>query len=280
MSNKGVDLRNVRAKNITISGVSISPTVARVSNELRRIHYMTGDRGFRYTERPEEYEQAKRSLLGGGRTVALTTALHGAGGYGKTTLANAISCDPDIRREFCGGVLRVELSKEIDDVTGKVLSLVDLIAPGHQSSRVTDIAVASELLAQAIGDARILLVIDDVWREAQLRPFRGGSNCVRLVTTRIPNVLPPDHVAIPIDQMTMGQALEILSSGLPDTTNRAINFRLCALAERVGLWAQMLAIASGWITARIRKGQSPTSAIAEFEARFDPPRACRVRPEE
>ena len=49
---------------------------------------------------------------------------------------------------------------------------------------------ASEHLGELIGESRLLLVIDDVWREAQLRPFlRGGPSCVRLVTTRLPYVL-------------------------------------------------------------------------------------------
>ena len=41
-----------------------------------------------------------------------------------------------------------------------------------------------------MGGSRLLLVIDDVWREAQLRPFLcGGPNYVRLVTTRLSDVL-------------------------------------------------------------------------------------------
>ncbi|HEY2762970.1 MAG TPA: hypothetical protein VGJ13_03005 [Pseudonocardiaceae bacterium] len=37
----------------------------------------------------------------------------------------------------------------------------------------------------------VLLVVDDVWDDRQLRPFRfGGRACTRLVTTRIPGLLP------------------------------------------------------------------------------------------
>ena len=62
---------------------------------------------------------------------------------------------------------------------------------------------ASEHLGEVIGESRLLLVIDDVWREAQLRPFlRGGPNCVRLVTTRLPHVFPHDitHTDVRIDE--------------------------------------------------------------------------------
>jgi hypothetical protein len=35
----------------------------------------------------------------------------------------------------------------------------------------------------------VLLVVDDVWEDAQLRPFRfGGRTCTRLVTTRVPEI--------------------------------------------------------------------------------------------
>jgi len=37
----------------------------------------------------------------------------------------------------------------------------------------------------------VLLVVDDVWVESQLRPFRiGGQRCTRLVTTRTPDLVP------------------------------------------------------------------------------------------
>ena len=114
--------------------------------------------------------------------MALTTALRGAGGYGKTTLANYLCHDPDVRFEFSDGIVRVEVGKERDDVTGLICDLIEKLDPG---ARRTDVVTASEHLGELIGESRLLLLIDDVWREAQLRPFlRGGQNCVRLVTTR------------------------------------------------------------------------------------------------
>jgi hypothetical protein len=229
------------------------------SNESRHVYYMTGDAGDHFVDRPDEY----------GRMVTLTTALYGAGGYGKTTLAAALCRDPDVKREFSGGVLWLRLGKEVDDVTGRILELIGLIDPDQRGLAITDVNTAAELLADTIGDARILLVIDDVWREAQLRPFlRGGPNCVRLVTTRIPQALPADHVAIRIDQMTECQALTTLAIRLPGANDAAMKVRLVELAWRLGLWAQMLAIANGWIVSRVNKGTKPADAIAEFEGRL------------
>jgi WD40 repeat protein len=237
--------------------------------ETRRVLYMVGDLPDHFTPRPDEYRQAKLALLEVGRTVPVTTALHGAGGYGKTTLANALCRDPDITREFIDGVLRVELGKEIGDVTDRILNLIELIDPKRHRPGITDANTAAGLLAETIGDARILLVIDDVWREPQLRPFlRGGPKCVRLVTTRTPQVLPADHVAIRIDRMSEEQALLTLSSGLPDSNDAGNCHRLAALARRLGFWAQMLAIANGWLGGWARRGATLSEALAEFEHRL------------
>jgi hypothetical protein len=129
--------------------------------ETRRVHYMVGDQPDHFVPRPDEYQRAKRALLEGGRAVALTTALHGAGGYGKTTLANALCRDPDIQCEFSDGVLRVELGKEIHDVVGRVLNLIELIDPKRHRPGIADASTAADLLAETIGEARILLVLDE-----------------------------------------------------------------------------------------------------------------------
>jgi hypothetical protein len=256
----------------TLDRVSKTLAPSPDASERSRIHYMIGDLPDHFVPRPDEYEQAKRALLQGGRTVALTTALHGAGGYGKTTLANALCRDPDIQREFSDGVLRVELGKETRDaaVTARILNLIELIDPKRHRPGNTDAGTAPDLLAEALGDARILLVLDDVWREPQLRPFlRGGPNCVRLVTTRIPEVLPAAHVAVRIDEMRQDQAQAVLAGGLPGAHDPGIQHRLARLAERLGFWGQMLAIANGWLRAWTREGVTTAQAVAEFEARLD-----------
>ena len=243
---------------------------ASVAGEPQRlVHFMIGDLTGHFVERPKEYDDAKKAILSAGRTVALTTALHGAGGYGKTTLANALCRDPAIQSGFPDGVLRVELGKEISDVTSRILNLIALIDPNRQLPGITDASIAADLLAGAVGDARILLVLDDVWREPQLRPFlRGGPNCVRLVTTRIPEVLPAEHVAVRIDEMTADQALAVLGEGLPGKDDLAVRHHLARLADRLGFWGQMLAVANGWLLARTRKDATTAGALTEFESRL------------
>jgi WD40 repeat protein len=239
--------------------------------ETRRVPYMSGDVPGEFVPRPAEYEKLKHSVLsaGGGATVAVTTALLGAGGYGKTTLANQLCRDPDVRFEFTDGILRVEIGKEREDVTGLVIDLIEKLDPQGKRPGFQDIQTASEHLAELIGEAHILLVLDDIWREVQLRPFlRGGPNCVRLVTTRLPQVLPRSHAPIAIDEMRANEALSLIAANLPGADLPGPRGRLAALADRLGAWAQMLSIANGWLCGRIAAGETLSDAIDRFERRL------------
>jgi hypothetical protein len=67
-----------------------------------------------YVPRPKAFDEIKRLLLSqhGGLTTAITTALRGAGGFGKTTLALALCHDLDIQTAFPDGILWVELGEQ------------------------------------------------------------------------------------------------------------------------------------------------------------------------
>jgi hypothetical protein len=234
---------------------------------------MPGDLPADFVPRPAEYEALKAAVLAEApeRTVALTTALRGAGGYGKTTLANYLCRDPDVRFEFSDGILRAEIGKGRDDVTGLVSDLVEKLDPEGRRPGFTDVVTASEHLGELIGEARLLLVIDDVWREAQLRPFlRGGPNCVRLVTTRLPYVLQAvPHTEVRIDEMRAAEAASLIAMNLPVAGEPGAVARLAALAVRLKNWAQLLAIANGWLRARVEKRGRLADAIARFERRLE-----------
>jgi hypothetical protein len=203
------------------------------------------------------------------RTLALTTALLGAGGYGKTTLANALCRDDDVRFEFSDGILRVDIGKERSDVTSLVADLIEKLDPDGKRPGYADVVTASEHLGELLGESRLLLVIDDVWREAQLKPFlRSGPNCVRLVTTRLPGVLPAESVSVAIDEMRAVEAASVMSAHLPGADQPTSALRLAALTKRLGFWAQMLAIANGWLRERVARGEPLPDAIAKFERRL------------
>ena len=65
-----------------------------------------------FIPRPAEFDALIRRLMADGiNNVAITAALRGAGGYGKTTLAKAICHDPRIQAAFPDGTLWTTLGQ-------------------------------------------------------------------------------------------------------------------------------------------------------------------------
>jgi hypothetical protein len=165
---------------------------------------------------------------------------------------------------------RWEFGKERDDVIGLVEDLIQKLDRKLERPGFHDVTTAAEHLGELIGEGRILLVIDDVWREAQLRPFlRGGPNCVRLVTTRLPHVLPASHIPVSIDEMRAEEATSLICVNLAGADNPTVRRRLAALAERLGFWAQMLGIANGWMREHVAAGEPLSDAVKPFERRLE-----------
>ena len=129
------------------------------SGKTRRVPYHTGHLPDSFVPRPGPYDRLKQGILQAeGGVVGLSTALIGAGGYGKTTLANALCRDEDIRFEFSDGVVRVEIGKDRTDVLGLVSDLIETLDPSGQRPGFSDVNVAAEQLAHRLDKARLLLV--------------------------------------------------------------------------------------------------------------------------
>ena len=155
--------------------------------------------------RGAESEAARRQ----GRPVAITAALRGAGGYGKTTLAKALAHDPDIEDAYFDGILWAELGEKPENLLSIVADLIEIL--NGERPGLENLNSAAAKLGEALGDRRILLVIDDVWREQDLRPFcQGGRNTTRLITTRRDDILPPKAERQAVDAMAANEALSLL----------------------------------------------------------------------
>jgi WD40 repeat protein len=144
--------------------------------------------------------------------VGLTTALEGAGGFGKTTLA-AEACRR-LQREaaFPEGVIWITIGEKVfgAELAEKINSLCEVIS--GRRPEFPDPEQAGYHLASLIGSRRMLLVIDDVWHRVQLRPFLvGGENCVRLITTRVKSSLPAGATTILVDAMSHREARTLLN---------------------------------------------------------------------
>ncbi len=156
-----------------------------------RVPFMVEELPPDFVARPREFEDLAGKLLcrEGDAPVAITAALRGAGGYGKTTLARALCHDDRVQDTYHDGVLWVTLGETPGDLTGRVEDLIYVLSNKRPGFSRAD--AASNRLAELLAERAILLVIDDVWNAAHARPFlRGGEQCAHLMITRDAATLP------------------------------------------------------------------------------------------
>jgi WD40 repeat protein len=235
----------------------------------------------RMVERPELAGQLLDALIAPTPTeVGLTTALQGAGGFGKTRLATWVCHQPQIGQRYPGGLLWVTVGQEVHgaDLAERINDLAFVLC--RQRPAISDPDAAGAELGRLLDEREpVLLVVDDVWEESQLRPFHvGGRCCTRLVTTRIPDLLPARGLHIQVDAMSGDQGRQLVVdgvTGLPaDVADR--------LANLAGRWPVLLNLINGVLQRRVARGQRPQQAAAEIVARlvadgpvaFDPARAA------
>jgi WD40 repeat protein len=231
-----------------------------------------------FVQRPDEFNELVRLLLAQNREspVAITAALSGAGGYGKTLMATAICHDQRIRNVFKDGILWVTLGESASQ-----LKLIDEIAilsrklSGERES-FTGLNEATNRLIELLGDRDLLLVIDDVWNLDHARPFlRGGPRCARLITTRNLDTLPSNAQQVKVDAMRPAEAIEMLRAGLPaaeiQRRDRAgTDEALRRLATRMGEWPLLLGLVNGALHDRVNHANQPLpDAIAYINRALD-----------
>ncbi len=229
--------------------------------DTSRVPFMAPDLPPHFVARPKEYDALKNLLLTPDRSqpVAIATALAGAGGFGKTTLAAALCHDEDIVENFDDGILWVTLG-QTPDVPGKLLTAYAALTgerPGFAGPED-----AAFQLAQKLAQRTCLLVIDDVWDAAHLRPFlQGGKSSARLFTTRDANIA---SVAIPVnvDEMRREEAVALLSQGVPGLDTGPAR----DLAQRLGEWPLALELAAAMMRERVRLSESAGHAAARLLA--------------
>ncbi len=236
----------------------------------KRVAMMVPELPEDFVERPAEFGALKSKLLDAkGDAVAISAALKGAGGYGKTTLAKALAHDQDIQDAYFDGILYIELGQKPENLLSGIADLIEILS--GERPGVETINAAAAKFAETLGERRILLVIDDVWREQDLRPLlQGGKNTTRLITTRLANVLPQSAVRHPVDAMTTYEAHKLLASGLPPDQVELSGADLTNLARRLGHWAQFLKLVNGFLRDRVNDfGESLKVSIADANFRLD-----------
>lgn len=233
-----------------------------------RVQMMAPEPPRNMVPRDKAYENIKRALLDESvDAVGITAALKGAGGYGKTTLAMALAHDPEIRESFYDGALWVEVGAHPENLTASVTDLVERLTGARPG--VEDLNSAGAELGRALGELRILLIIDDVWREHDLLPFlRGGKRTTRLITTRNGSLLPQDVAVSQVNAMTPDEALVLLSSGLPVSDVDQCKSDLQSLAAELGEWPLLLGLANSRLRFDCRSGRPVRDAVSHAHERY------------
>jgi hypothetical protein len=237
--------------------------------QTRRVPFMAGDLPEDLVARPGEFDQLLKLLVNEQREepVAITAALRGAGGYGKTTLAKSLCHDERVQDAFDDGILWVTLGETPGDLTGRVEDLI--VTLGDERPGFTALDAAVNRLKELLADRDILIVIDDVWDRAHVNPFlQGGPHCARLITTRNLDTLPPATAKVRVDAMQQDEATAMLAAGLDH--EEGLRRDLTKLAARLGEWPLLLRLVNSALRNRIENDrQSPRDAIAWINKALD-----------
>ena len=170
-----------------------------------------------------------------------------------------------IQSAFDDGILWVTLGEQPGDIQGHVVDLIEVLTGERPGFSTLD--AATTRLAEALGERRMLIVIDDVWNAAHTRPFlQGGPYCARLITTRNSDALPTNARRIDVDAMKGSEANELIRYDLPDGEDDVIK----RLAARLGEWPLLLKLVNGALRRRVDEmNQSLSDALTWVSIALD-----------
>ena len=195
----------------------------------------------------------------GPRTVAVV----GPGGFGKSTLAKWACHQARVRECFPDGVLWVQLSRR-DGIAEYTLGVLADFINRLTGTQVTygSVQVAADAFAAALGERRVLLILDGVWRMEDAQWFlTGGAQCTRLLTSQ--QRLPIASDEISIASMTRYEADMLLRHSLPAASGDDFT----PLLDRAAGCPLVIVLLNGLL--RSLQGLPLADAIEELAARLD-----------
>jgi WD40 repeat protein len=214
-------------------------------------------------DRPAEVSQVVVALCRrAGATAGITTAVHGTGGFGKTTVAKLVRADRRVLRRFGRRVYWVTLGRDVRGaaIAAKVNDLIVRLDPKNAVT-FTDPQQAGEYLAAllATGPPR-LLILDDVWYPEQETAFPVAGRCARMLTTRIPSLIAGEYVPVRVDQVTPEQARALLTTGLPPLPAPLV----VDLVAETGRWPLLLRLVNQVLADQIATDPNVAHAAREL----------------
>ncbi len=183
----------------------------------------------------------RESVLGQARQQLLEKrrlALYGLPGIGKTALTVALATDPESQTRFQDGILWAGLGPK-PDILGLLVRWGKLL--GITPSEVEDASSQQDwrrALQAAIGQRRLLLVIDDAWSLSDALALQvGGAQCAYALTTRQPQVAFAfaQEKAIAIHELAEEDGLALLARFVPQLVQQEIEEARALVREVSGL---------------------------------------------
>ncbi len=223
-----------------------------------------------FVQRPEleaVVEALAREPEDGGQVplaVALTTALRGAGGFGKTALAQAVCEHEAVRKRFTAGILWITLGQRLSEAQ-RLARVRDLLRwwTRKEPSSYETLESAAGFLREILSGQRVLLVLDDVWLVADVAPFVGiAAPAALLITTRNTRALPTAAHAVVVDALELPRAVELLGQGLSPLPPVSTLERLAA---RLGEWPILLRLVNAQLREEYRDGVAADEAFRAVE---------------
>ncbi len=148
-----------------------------------------------------------------------STVIQGWPGVGKSTTVATLAHDSDIALQYPDGVLWTSLG-ESPSINNEIMAWAAALGI-HEPTRNRSIEDISAQMTAALRDKRMLLIVDDVWRDEHAVPFRvGGQGSALIITTRLNDVaaaLAPtasDIYHLPI--LTQASGLDLLEKLAPE----------------------------------------------------------------
>lgn len=204
-----------------------------------------------YLERTPELDALKAKLLAdGAQRIGISGSgaqfgLHGMAGIGKTMLAAALCRAPEVAQRFTDGIVWITLGQN----AALERRQADLYACfASTPATFEDMPSGRLALGRLLKDKKCLVVVDDVWRQADARAFDVvGPEGALLVTTRdsgIVRSLGFDPIALGTLDAAQGARLLAASSGC---TVAELTAKAHELVEECGCLPLAIAMVGGMV---------------------------------
>lgn len=179
--------------------------------------------------------------------TGVVSALQGLPGVGKTTMAQAVAWDEDIRSRFSNGIFWVTVGLRQDPLP--ILNQW-IHALGETHFQANSIDAARNQLQAMINERRVLFIIDDVWDVAQAQPFIfSAPKCRVLMTTRDATIAHAFRANLFIlDVMADSEAMEMLKLRFEHAHVAGDIFLMFELCNTVGNLPLALELAAALVT--------------------------------